>query len=284
MREGIKVTISPLLLGGIGNRLFQVAAAKYVAQVTGLAFVLKPDYVKPNAHGLNERDNWYFRHIARESSGSSTPIHFVNDIWGQSPEALVTRVNRLIEKLDPDQDTAIVLRGYFQNEAFFNAPNHAAKIREWFTWPHLLTELPADENKLYAVHVRRGDYKNNAYHEVLTCNDQLHAYYHEAAKEFPNNAECLVFSDDVDWCRSHFNDKAHFVDQKLGSFESLQLMSRCRLGVVMANSSFSWWGAWLNQNPQKIVTMPSRWYGPRGRVERTNLFDVTSYSPIVIEV
>jgi hypothetical protein len=119
-----------------------------------------------------------------------------------------------------------------------------------------------------AVHVRRGDYVNlktaTDFHGVLSVN-----YYRDAMKlvsaKHPD-VQFFVFSDDLKWCRENFNIDLPltFVDNHSAySSADLFLMKYCHHNII-ANSSYSWWGAWLNQNPNKMVIAPDKWFAGIG--------------------
>jgi hypothetical protein len=113
-----------------------------------------------------------------------------------------------------------------------------------------------------SLHVRRGDYVNNKFHSFLGLD-----YYRAAVAEMARRIDrphFFVFSDDSEWCRQHLDiGFPHtFVTQNPGprAYWDITLMSGCQHNVI-ANSSFSWWGAWLNRNPRKIVIAPKQWFG-----------------------
>lgn len=123
-----------------------------------------------------------------------------------------------------------------------------------------------------SVHVRRGDYllseNENTFGNICTLD-----YYKKAVDYLKNRSEELtwfIFSDDIDWCMKHFDfiDNKQFVVGNRGklSYLDMYLMSKCKYNIV-ANSSFSWWGAWLNKNPNKIVIAPNRWINNNQRVD-----------------
>ncbi|GGG76610.1 alpha-1,2-fucosyltransferase [Parapedobacter pyrenivorans] len=122
-----------------------------------------------------------------------------------------------------------------------------------------LAEVLADKNTV-SVHVRRGDYINDPLLGGI-CDV---GYYQRALAYIGAHVDhprFIFFSDDIPWCRKNFpNPYAVFVDWNTGkdSFRDMQLMSLCKHHII-ANSSFSWWGAWLNTQPDKIVVSPSRW-------------------------
>jgi len=156
------------------------------------------------------------------------------------------------------------LEGYFQSEKYFEHCTH--KIREIFS--------PADEiedileakyghwlshPQTCSIHVRRTDYlRYQDYHPLQTI-----AYYESCMAAVPGDAvEFLVFSDDIAWCKSAFlGPNIHFIEEER-DVVALQLMARCKHNII-ANSSFSWWGAWLNLHPEKKVFAPRNWFGPQ---------------------
>lgn len=170
-------------------------------------------------------------------------------------------------------DSAYYL-GYWQTEKYFS--DIRSKILEVFTFPHLaekdknqvMLESVQSKNSV-SVHVRRGDYMKIGNTQGICTLE----YYRKALKLIREKTVpeiFLVFSDDISWCRDNIamflgNIPTVYVDWNRGenSFRDMQLMSHCRHNII-ANSSFSWWGAWLNNNPNKIVIAPSRWMNGKG--------------------
>ena len=108
-----------------------------------------------------------------------------------------------------------------------------------------------------SIHVRRGDYTLYPDHHP-TCSKE---YYDAAMDRFDSSHKFILFSDDIDWCRENFTgDRFYHVDT--GSpYSDLKVMTMCK-HHINANSSFSWWGSWLNPKEGKRVICPSRWFGP----------------------
>jgi hypothetical protein len=159
------------------------------------------------------------------------------------------------------------LNGYFQTEKYF------AEFREL-----ILSQLAfksqyrnsaesyikaiRKENKdavIASIHVRRGDYVMYPDHHP-TCSSIYYINAAEELKALNRNTIFLIFSDDVEWCRSEFNDPSYVISDLENPYTEMCAMSLCDHNII-ANSSFSWWGAWLNVNPDKIVISPSRWFG-----------------------
>ena len=161
------------------------------------------------------------------------------------------------------------LVGYWQSEKYFQS--HASAISVDFTFALPLTdknvELAKQISEVQAVslHVRRGDYinniKTNAAHGVCSIE-----YYQAAIQCISNRVErpyFFIFSDDIAWVKDNLTMEmpCQYIDHNQGasSFNDMHLMSLCQHHII-ANSSFSWWGAWLNPNPDKIVIAPKRWF------------------------
>ena len=155
------------------------------------------------------------------------------------------------------------ISGYFQSEKYFH--HNREKILDLFSVD--------DTSKIYleekygnilkntntcSIHIRRGDYIGLS-HIHPPCELD---YYLEAVEQMPVGTVFLIFSDDLDWCKQNlnFSDLIHFVEGN-PDYIDMWLMSLCSNNIT-ANSSFSWWGAWLNQNPNKKVIVPKRWFGP----------------------
>jgi hypothetical protein len=156
------------------------------------------------------------------------------------------------------------LIGYFQTEKYFK--EFRDKIIGYFSfrpeiesssslyWKESIESF-LNGSQAVSVHVRRGDYTLYPDHHP-TCSKE---YYDKAMSLFGPVVKFLIFSDDIDWCRENFNpDKFHIVDS--GSpYVDLRLITMCD-HHINANSSFSWWGAWLNPHADKLVVAPQRWF------------------------
>lgn len=161
------------------------------------------------------------------------------------------------------------LYGYWQSEKYF--AHVAGQLREDFTFKSPLgpknAELALQMKNLNSVslHVRRGDYLNNlATYEICSPD-----YYKAAIRYISARVRrpfFYIFSDDIAWVKANIKiDFPHsYVDWNNGveSYNDMRLMSLSKHNII-ANSSFSWWGAWLNSNPEKIVIAPHRWFSNR---------------------
>jgi hypothetical protein len=156
----------------------------------------------------------------------------------------------------------IRIDGFFQSEKYFN--NHKKEILELFLPDEKITNQIKEKysdlltEKTTSIHVRRGDYIKNSTHHFVQGID----YFNQAIEIVDSKTDkYLVFSDDIEWCKKNFNgDKFAFIEDEKDYIE-LYLMSMCSNNIT-SNSSFSWWGAWLNQNPNKTVIGTKNWFGP----------------------
>lgn len=161
------------------------------------------------------------------------------------------------------------LEGYWQSENYFM--DFEKEIRKDFEFK----KLPLGQNSLVSeqiqavnsvsLHVRRGDYISNikasAMHSVCSL-----AYYQSAIEYVVEKLEqptFFIFSDDIEWVKNNLriDFPCHYIGHNQGkeSYNDMRLMSLCRHNII-ANSSFSWWGAWLNANQDKIVVAPEKWF------------------------
>lgn len=157
--------------------------------------------------------------------------------------------------------------GYFQNEKYFkqcrNELLKSFSLKEPLDEQNLEVLEQIKKTNSVSIHVRRGDYVNlesaNSLHGVCPLD------YYEIAIEYiakrVKNPHFYVFSDDIDWVRTNLKINYPYTvvdfNQERCHFD-LELMKNCKHNIV-ANSSFSWWGAWLNENPEKIVISPKTW-------------------------
>lgn len=240
-----KVTIK--LQGGLGNYLFQIAVTYSYAK----EYNKTPLFSADKAIRVHKPINVYRDNILRK-------INFNGDINGtyktyNEPKFSYSEI--------PNIDGSVFLDGYYQSEKYFS--KYSDDIRDLFSiTPELNEEISAKYRDILAgktcsLHVRRGDYVRLSEHHP-PCPI---SYYQSAMKLMPEDTKYLVFSDDMVWCKENLiGDNFIFIENNTDIFD-LYVMSLCDNNII-ANSSFSWWGAWLNNNVNKIVVAPSNWFGP----------------------
>ena len=161
------------------------------------------------------------------------------------------------------------LTGWWQNEKYFvdikNILQKEFLPKTKPTGNNIKWLEQAKSTNSISVHVRRSDYLTNKHANVFHGLASID-YYNAAAlclKTLVNNPHFFIFSDDIDWCRRtlKLGKNVTFVKGNDGSkaYEDLRIMGNCQHNII-ANSSFSWWGAWLNQNKDKVVIAPRVWF------------------------
>ena len=164
----------------------------------------------------------------------------------------------------------IYFKGFYQSEKYFAGIEK--EVREAFVFDirrasrrslRAMQEIKADPHAV-SIHVRRGDYLLEKHWKALGCICQS-SYYLNALAELEKRVKhphYYVFSEDLNWVRQNLPlIKAEFIDWNKGedSWQDMMLMSHCRHHII-CNSTFSWWGAWLNPRENKTVIMPERWF------------------------
>lgn len=166
---------------------------------------------------------------------------------------------------------SLYLHGYFQSEKYFIQYRHVIKKLYSFPLTHTSFNLNEISNLIdsvnsVSVHIRRGDYvedeKTNTFHGLCSID-----YYHRAFHYFTqitDNPVFFVFSDDITWAENNLDNSIYNlvypkITNNTTSVTDMMLMSKCKHNII-ANSSYSWWSAWLNSNPNKIVIAPKVWF------------------------
>ena len=260
------------LKGGFGNQLFQYAAGRAVAIRNDAELLLDARVYSTDHNRLYSLDHFCIKaRIATRSELPPTSSGLRHKIWerfGRRPRLFRESglsFNSNAVALGPE----CYLDGYFLSERYFVDVTDFLNCELDFRSPpkgpnkEMLTRI-ASENAV-ALHVRRGDYLKYSSDSFPVLGQ---SYYEEAIAYIGERVDrpvIHVFSDCPSWVRDNFhfdyptivhdqNQEAHL------HHEDLRLMSACRHNIT-ANSTFSWWGAWLNPNPEKIVVSPEAWYG-----------------------
>jgi hypothetical protein len=238
--------VSIKLQGGLGNFLFQIATAYAYSKKFNKELSLS----KEEAVVVHKNIDTYKDNVLKS-------IKFSNFI---NPQIQHEEVGFHYSELPNYSDKNVLLRGYFQSEKYFK--EYESEIRKLFTSYEIeidenLKNILSNENTC-SIHVRRGDFlKHPNHHPVQNMN-----YFLKAIKQMSKDSIFLVFSDDIQWCKENFPDipeKFKFIEG-MEDYEDLFIMSKCKNNII-CNSTFSWWGAWLNNNSNKIVVAPSKWFG-----------------------
>lgn len=223
--------------GHLGNQMFQYAALRGIAENRGFEWAI-PHRDNPS------RFNYQLFECFKMSNAEYRQEKFSN------------KSVYLVDKFEFDENVYndcpdnIDLHGYFQTERYFSKIKES--IRDDFTFNNYY-DLPFEE--YVCLHIRRGDYLNYPdSHPVCSIE------YYSRGLEIVPDLPIVIVSDDINWCRENIN--ADYYSDRQSNIEDLYLMANASHNII-ANSSFSWWGAWLNKNPDKIVIAPEKWFGKR---------------------
>jgi hypothetical protein len=253
--------------GRLGNQMFQYAALRGIAAKRGYDWCIPPD-------DYEHKDNYGLFETFSLSNVKESNIGFVEGQYIQENDHCF--IPEFFEEC-PDN---VSIDGYFQTEKYFS--HIAEEIREDFTF----RKDYLDPCKEYIdslgvapifLHIRQSDnIGREQYHPILPI-----SFFENALKQFPEDTPCFVFTDDMDWCKYNpffkherflFNESNSRYSYKTmdgtGKMQNtllpqvdLCLMSLCS-GAIIANSSFSWWGAWLQNDRGKVVAPdPKKWFG-----------------------
>jgi len=253
--------------GRLGNQMFQYAALRGIAAKRGYDWCIPPDT-------YDHKDNYGLFETFEMTNVKESNIGFV------SGDCIQENNHCFIPEFFDECPDNVSLDGYFQTEKYFT---HIEKeIHEDFTFKKNYL-IPCQEyiNSLSSppifLHIRQSDnIGREQYHPILSIE-----FFENALKQFAEDTLCFVFTDDMEWCKSQeffkqerflFNEKnERYSYQNIDGTGKLQntllpqidlcLMSLCSGGII-ANSSFSWWGAWLQNNRGKIIAPDSKvWFG-----------------------
>lgn len=247
------------LIGGLGNQFFQYAVARHLAEIRQT--VLKIDISAFETYKLHKYSLWAFN--IRENFASPEEAaalrHIKEKHFHFSPDTLC---------LSDD----VYLEGYWQSEK--NFANIAGIIRQEFT---VKTPLSSKNEKLaehmascesVSIHIRRKDYATGQIQILDPCTTDYYFRCVECLVQSNIHPHFFVFSDDMEWVQDNIKlpYPVTLVDHNGAdkNYEDLRLMSLCRHNII-ANSSFSWWGAWLNNNHNKIICAPKKWFNENTR-------------------
>lgn len=271
------------LMGGLGNQMFQYAAGRALALLIEEELKLDISWFK----NLKERKYELSIYPVKASIASSEEIARLSEV----SESIIQRIKRKIlktPKLLPGTYIKepffhyweefktlkgdIYLDGYWQSEKYF------FRIQDIIQKEFVVTDIQSGKDKniseiiesseSISLHIRRGDYVNdqvtNQFHGVCDLNYYRNAITYIA--ERISNPHLFIFSDDPEWSKDNLKIEIPilFVNHNRAdrNYEDLRLMRQCKHNII-ANSSFSWWGAWLNQNPGKIVIAPKKWFNDK---------------------
>jgi len=281
------------LFGGLGNQMFQYACGKAIAMKLGVELKLDLSLVVDRT----PRENFTYRdyelavfNIQDKIATEDEVRAYIPNLWNSTElQRQLYRVKRFLtqraffreklkfrfnEDIDSVSDNSYIY-GYFQTERYFE--DLRIELLERFSLRNQLDEVNATilrqmqlENSV-SIHVRRGDYTNSPF-TLLGVDD----YYRKAVDFIIANVDnpvFYVFTNDQEWVEENFktleiSKSIVTINSGNQSYKDMILMSNCKHNIC-ANSSFSWWGAWLNTNVDKVVITPNNWFNTTEYVEST---------------
>jgi|SRR6185437_13552586 len=261
------------LIGGLGNQMFQYAFGRYLSlhHNTNLYFDVA-DLQNKNLEHIQRNfslDGFNLQAAIYDPNAVGKKKSLFKRLFSSSKNKLKTITEKRLH-FDKEIGNAadnVYLNGYWQSPLYFEKIDDIIKKDFTFSIPlskdadQFLVKIKA--SNAVSIHVRRGDYVNNpetlSYHGVCDI-----TYYKKAIEIIKNKISTptfFIFTDDPEWVKQNFSlstDITLVSNTSFSQFDDLQLMSTCKHAII-ANSSFSWWGAWLINNPAKTVIAPLKW-------------------------
>lgn len=259
------------LKGGLGNQLFQYAFGRFLSIKRDEDLILDKDIMTGKNDIYRQYGLGYFNINARavdtfKIKEFKYPLGMISKLW-RGIKSKIFKIYNIGWNPKILNSKGIYFDGYWQSYKYVD-PIRNELLKE-------LTLVNSIDDKFSSVlgdiknsnsvslHIRRGDYindpKTSQIHNICDLD-----YYDRAVKQIVDrvgNPVFYIFSDDIDWVKENLKIDYPMVfvsDGTMKDYEELVIMSKCKNNII-ANSSFSWWGAWLNKNNQKVVVAPSRW-------------------------
>lgn len=260
--------ITVKLIGGLGNQMFQYALGRHLSIKNNCDLYM--DINEFETYKLHKYSLQHFQIKENFLKLEDVPkksffdrFKFLNT--GVTQERKFNFSKNILDTKAPNY-----LEGYWQSELYFNEIRETLlkdfEVEKPLTGKNLEVFEEIKDVESISLHIRRGDYvsnqQTNSFHGTCSLNYYKRALDYISDKK-PDNLNIFAFSDDPQWVKENLKTEIpiRFVDHNDAdtNFEDLRLMSLCKNNII-ANSSFSWWGAWLNQNSEKIVIAPQRWF------------------------
>jgi hypothetical protein len=215
-------------MGGLGNQIFQIAFLEYISKINNQQLFISNLTSPPTEHGGTGYYNTIFKHWSQFYKNIDLPI--LNE-------------NSKMNHQDWSNLSNYKLVGYFQRHEYI--PHDF--ISKLSFDDSVLSRYP-DISKKYFIHIRGGDYKGNTFHQLDLTN------YYKKCLELCKGNDFIIFTNDVDYSKKVLPDYPIIQENEL---DSLLLMTKCA-GCICVNSTFSWWGAFMNRN--RPIYFPTKWW------------------------
>lgn len=248
--------ISSYLSGGLGNQLFQISHAL--------------------SQGFSHNRETVFLPKSRTELQGNNTINYIGNIYSKlkfvdnfTDYDIVQEKSFNYNRISPTEKNTL-FDGYFQSSKYFS--EHKKQIIDMFSPPNLFIEKiykkypELNEKKTLSLHIRVGDYlKYPDIHPIISEN-----YIKKALKVIGDYSHIFLFSDNYEFSKNIELRNKIIISEK--DYEELWLMSLCQNNII-SNSTFSWWGSFLNKNNTKIVVAPSLWFGPNGPKNYEDIYE-----------
>lgn len=259
-------------MGGLGNQMFQYSCGKALSVKFGVPLLLDLSYINGKHKNVTKR-NYELCAFGINQKASKLFILKVYLFYFLGNLFHFAKAYKLVTEKPPYNSVTnfpnhpnLFIQGYFQSEKYFDTIKPLIKNSFKFSKPAdeyipLIKKIVEKENSV-AILVRRDDYLNLPENHLLTVD-----YYNRAMdyiRSRINNPYFFVFTiGDTNWAKENFNNHVDIEiieneNPDLRGFEKMRLMTICKNNII-ANSSFGWWSAWLNENPNKIIIAPKIW-------------------------
>jgi len=266
------------LQGGLGNQIFQYTFGKSLAKKNNTDLKLDLSFYNDKQNNLQRNYSLkYFNtkeNIALDKETKKLKKNewkdgrrsFFHNLFFANKSIYIKEKQFNFDKKILKTTEDIYLDGYWQSEKYFKDIEKI--IKKELTLKERLSNRAKEiakeikNSNSISIHVRRGDYvknpRTNSHHGLCSI-----SYYEKSIKKITQqtqNTHFFIFSDDIKWAKKNLKTSSPttFVEDSK-DHEDLILMSLCKHNII-ANSSFSWWGAWLNNNPNKIIIAPQKWF------------------------
>lgn len=266
---------------GLGNRLFQIVFAFATAKKLSISFKFENE--KGKHHHSSQTYDWLIQRFMELPNYEKNKIHYAK-VYLEDYHSFTSYVD--LTSLD-FTNTNIICQGFFQNELYFK--EYREDVLKLLEEPEyvkpFLQSYPKDLlDKSYFIHIRLGDYVGCSKHWV----DLTHYYIRILTLLYQTDPDgCLfIFSNQINSIKNIYPvvyklliSKPHVFVTEFDEIKNLYLMKHCRKGGICSNSTFSWWGGWLNENSDKKVYFPKKWlndssFTPEIYFEHSILVDV----------
>jgi hypothetical protein len=263
--------------GGLGNQMFQYVLYRYYEKIGKNVYGNLSHYEKP--HVMKFELTNIFKKIKIRNCDSYSMNDYIRrnttDFVNQKNFTVYVESGKYSMGLKKKADMNLlnvssgVIKGLFQTSVFAELiKNEILKDFSFFVEKekklYEIAKKIKDKN-VTGIHFRRGDYldDNNKWIYENICTDQYYRSAMEYMMEQNENTIFCFFSDDIEWVKKYYNMDGHiYIEETMfddyQNWYDMYLMSLCKNNII-ANSTFSWWGAWLNQDPDKIVVAPKKW-------------------------